>query len=136
VLKERHKEVRSAVTGAGTGSGTGYSKYKDGDSACQGVIQNLPVTESSPPQAAAFQGVRLGRLLSGFTLTSLPYRRQTAVMDVQEHRLTIRLSTAVVAALKGLAKAHSRSLNGEVDWAVRELREYIAQQKRKRKAEQ
>ena len=55
-------------------------------------------------------------------------------MDTQEHRLTIRLSAEVVEALKELAKAHSRSLNGEVDWA---LREYIArQQKREGKGEQ
>jgi hypothetical protein len=54
-------------------------------------------------------------------------------MDVHEHRLTIRLSADVVQALKALAKAHSRSLNGEVVWA---LREYIAQQQRGRKGEQ
>ena len=54
-------------------------------------------------------------------------------MEMQEHRLTIRLSAEVVAALKELAKAHSRSLNGEVDWA---LREYITRQKRERKGEQ
>lgn len=54
-------------------------------------------------------------------------------MEMQEHRLTIRLSAEVVAALKTLAKAHSRSLNGEVDWA---LREYIARHKRERKEEQ
>jgi hypothetical protein len=51
-------------------------------------------------------------------------------METQEHRLTIRLSAEAVAALKNLAKAHSRSLNGEVDWA---LREYIARQKREQR---
>jgi hypothetical protein len=44
-------------------------------------------------------------------------------METQEHRLTVRLSAEMVAALKHLAKAHSRSLNGEIEWA---LREYIA----------
>lgn len=53
-------------------------------------------------------------------------------MDAQEHRLTIRLSPEVVAALKHLAQAHSRSLNGEVDWA---LREYIARQQKQRHRE-
>ncbi len=51
-------------------------------------------------------------------------------METQEHRLTIRLSVEVVAALKQLARAHARSLNGEVDWA---LREYIARQKDRRR---
>ena len=60
--------------------------------------------------------------------THLSYRRDNDVMDRREHRLTIRLSAAVVAALKALAKAHSRSLHGEVDGA---LRAYITRQKKR-----
>jgi hypothetical protein len=44
-------------------------------------------------------------------------------METQAHRLTVRLSAAMVAARKHVAKAHSRSLNGEIEWA---LREYLA----------
>jgi hypothetical protein len=54
-------------------------------------------------------------------------------MDTHEHRLTIWLSAEVVAALKEWAKAHSRSLNSAVDWA---LRQYIARQRGERKREQ
>jgi predicted transcriptional regulator len=48
-------------------------------------------------------------------------------METQAHRLTVRLSAEMVAALKQLAQAHRRSLNGEIEWA---LRAYLAHQQK------
>jgi hypothetical protein len=38
----------------------------------------------------------------------------------QETRITIRIPTAIAEELRRLAKAHDRSLNGEIVWALRE----------------
>ncbi len=44
--------------------------------------------------------------------------------QVQETRITIRIPTVIAEQMRRLAKAHDRSLNGEI---VRALREYMHQ---------
>ena len=51
----------------------------------------------------------------------------------KDQHITIRFPADVLAALRELAKAHERSFNGEVIWA---LRTYMAQQKDQLRANQ
>ncbi|MGH2502030.1 MAG: Arc family DNA-binding protein [Ktedonobacterales bacterium] len=57
-------------------------------------------------------------------------------MDTTEHheiKLTIRLPVNIAEKMRRLAKAHDRSLNGEI---VRALRTYGAQREQREPAEQ
>jgi hypothetical protein len=51
----------------------------------------------------------------------------------KDQHITIRFPSDVLAVMRELAKAHERSFNGEVLWA---LRTYIALQKEKPSADQ